>query len=290
MDNEFALIVWFISELVKIQFNFEAIIFYSFIDDIVKQRKTIDSLYQFLGEIDCAISVASLKHKNKLVCTPIFLENNEIKLTDVIHPLIDDCVANDLNLRGKSLLLTGSNMSGKTTFIRAVALSSITSQTINVAFAKEFSIPFHRVYSSIRITDELGDDTSYYLREVLTIKTLIEVSNEPYPCLFILDEIFKGTNIIERISGGKAILSYLNKEKDFVIVSTHDIELADLLKNDNFSLHHFSEQIIDNTLFFDHKLKKGKLKTRNAIKILELYNYPPEIISDAKETEKENFG
>lgn len=290
LNNEFALVVWFISELVKIQFNLEAIIFYSFIDDIVKKRKSIDSLYQFLGEIDSAISVASLKHENKLICKPIFLENKEISITDIIHPLIDDCVSNDVNLRDKSLLLTGSNMSGKTTFIRAVALSSITSQTINVAFAKEFSIPFFKVYSSIRITDDLGDDTSYYLKEVLTIKTLIEVSKEPYPCLFVLDEIFKGTNTIERISGGKAILSYLNKEKDFVFVSTHDIELAELLKNKNFELHHFSEQIIDNKLFFDHKLKRGKLKTRNAIEILDLYDYPKEIIADAKETKKENFG
>jgi len=103
----------------------------------------------------------------------------------------------------------------------------------------------------------------------------------------VLDEIFKGTNTVERISGGKAILSYLNSEKNAVLVATHDIELTELLEN--YELYHFSETIEKEELFFDHKLKSGKLKTRNAIKILELYNYPKEIIEEAKETERNNF-
>ena len=74
-----------------------------------------------------------------------------------------------------------------------------------------------------------------------------------------------------------------------VLVSTHDVELTDVLSKENFELHHFSEQITNNKLSFDHKLKEGKLQTRNAIKILELYNYPSEIIADAKATEKETF-
>ena len=289
LNNEFATIIWFLAELIKIQFNFEAIIFYSFIDDIVKKRKSIDELFQFLGEIDSAIAVASLKYKNEFICKPNFVEQKKLNIIGIIHPLIENCISNDINLSNKSLLLTGSNMSGKTTFIRSIALSSITSQTMNIAFAKEFSIPFYKVYSSIRITDDLLENTSYYLREVLTIKSLIEVSDESDPCLFVLDEIFKGTNTIERISGGKAILSYLNKEKDFVCVSTHDIELAEVLDDENLELYHFSEQIKNNVLHFDHKLKKGKLKTRNAIKILELYDYPKELIADAKAIVKEHF-
>jgi DNA mismatch repair ATPase MutS len=146
-----------------------------------------------------------------------------------------------------------------------------------------------KIYSSIRITDDLLENTSYYLEEVLTIKKLIDVSKSKVPHLFVLDEIFKGTNTIERISGGKAILSYLNKGKNIVLVSTHDIELTDILSKENFELFHFSEQVENNKLNFDHKLKEGKLKTRNAIKILELYNYPSEIIKDARTTEKITF-
>ncbi|PIE47587.1 MAG: hypothetical protein CSA40_02165 [Flavobacteriales bacterium] len=105
----------------------------------------------------------------------------------------------------------------------------------------------------------------------------------------MLDEIFKGTNTIERISGGKAILSYLNRANNFVFVSTHDVELTELLEDDGFELYHFSEQIVEDELFFDHKLKEEKLKTRNAIKILELYDYPKDIIDDSRQTIKANF-
>ena len=180
-------------------------------------------------------------------------------------------------------------MSGKTTFIRTVAVNSILAQTLNICFAKSYNAPFYKVFSSIRISDDLLDNTSYYLQEVLTIKELIDASTDKNPCLFILDEIFKGTNTIERISGGKAILSHLNRKQHTVLVSTHDIELTDLLQKEDYNLYHFSELIKDNELIFDHKIKKGKLKTRNAIKILDLYDYPKTIIKDAKEIEKNYF-
>lgn len=162
-------------------------------------------------------------------------------------------------------------------------------QTLNIYFTKEYSAPFFKVYSSIRITDNLLEDTSYYLKEVLTIKELIEASKDKSPYLFVLDEIIKGTNTIERISGGKAILSFINKENHIVLVSTHDIELTELLEKHNFDLYHFNESFDNEKLYFEHKLKPGKLKTRNAIKILELYEYPDEIIYDVRDTAQNNF-
>ena len=98
----------------------------------------------------------------------------------------------------------------------------------------------------------------------------------------MIDELFKGTNTIERVAGAKAVLSYLNKNKNIVYASTHDIELAELLKNE-FDLYHFTETIENDKLIFDYKLKPGKLTTRNAIKILELNGYPNEIIKEAIE-------
>ena len=92
---------------------------------------------------------------------------------------------------------------------------------------------------------------------------------------------FKGTNTQERIAGGKAILSYLNQGPHIVFVSTHDIELTELLKDKAYDLYHFSESIKKEKLVFDHLLKKGKLRTKNAIKILELHGYPREVIEDA---------
>lgn len=289
VDNEFAFLFWFLAELLKILFNIEFLIFFSFIDSISEEKESIEQLFLFIGEIDAAISTASLKESNATICTPSFTTKNELNATEIHHPLIKDCIPNNIDLDAKSMLLTGSNMSGKTTFIRTVAVNSILAQTLHICFGKSYTAPFYKIYSSIRITDDLLDDTSYYLEEVLTIKELVEAAKNEQPSLFVLDEIFKGTNTIERISGGKAILSYLNKPNHTVLVSTHDIELTDLLLEENYELFHFSEQIENENLIFDHKLKSGKLKTRNAIKILELYKYPSEIIIDARKTEQDNF-
>ena len=177
-------------------------------------------------------------------------------------------------------------MSGKTSFIRTIGLNIITGLTINTCFAKQFCFPRLKIFSAIRLSDNLMNDKSYYFEEVLTIKEMIEKSQTKESNLFLLDEIFKGTNTIERISAGRAVLSYLNNKSNIVFVSTHDIELAELLK-DTYNLYHFSEQVENKTVDFDFKLKEGKLKNRNAIKILEINDYPEQIITEAIELSKE---
>jgi DNA mismatch repair ATPase MutS len=128
--------------------------------------------------------------------------------------------------------------------------------------------------------DDLMNDRSYYFEEVLTIKEMIEKSSNGKPNLFLLDEIFKGTNTVERISAGKAVPSLLSKNGNMVFVSTHDIELTDML-SDEYELYHFSEIVKDNNVDFDYKLKEGKLKNRNAIRILQINNYPNDLIDEA---------
>jgi len=130
------------------------------------------------------------------------------------------------------------------------------------------------------------NDKSYYFEEVLTIKEMIQRSQMPGCNLFLLDENFKGTNTIERISAGRAVLSYLNNADNIVFVSTHDIELAELLQ-ETYELYHFSEQVDNNTVDFDFKLKEGKLKNRNAIRILEINEYPEQIIAEAIKLSKD---
>ena len=282
LDNEYALLFWFISEIIKITFNLEPILFYSFQKSLENKEEDLKALFLFLGEIDAAISCASVQTSNIKLCKPNFINKKEVFAEEIYHPLIENCIPNDLNLKNKSLLLTGSNMSGKTTFIRTFSINAILGQTLNICFAKNFETPFFKIYSSIRISDDLINNTSYYLEEVVRIKELIEASKKEENCLFILDELFKGTNTVERIAAGKSILSYLNKKGHIVMVSTHDIELTDLLKQENFDLYHFSETIENDQLIFDHKIKPGKPTNGNAIKILELYDYPFEIIEDSK--------
>ncbi|WP_046756331.1 MutS-related protein [Kordia jejudonensis] len=290
LSNEYFFAIWMVIESFKVFLNVEFLVFNSFISGITEEKKSIKAMFVRIGEIDAALSTASLKSDELQTCTPEFVATKTMEVSEIVHPLVNDCVANELAIQDKSILITGSNMSGKTTFIRTIAINSILAQTLYLCFAKTYKAPFLKIYSSIRIADNVLENKSYYLEEVETMKTLLDASTDKAPCLFILDELFKGTNTVERISAGKGILSYLNTTTNIVFVSTHDIELTEMLQAEGYELFHFSEAIANETLVFDHKIKSGRLTTQNAIKILDVYNYPKTIITDAKNVQAKYFG
>jgi hypothetical protein len=275
---------WGSVEIIKILLVLEPIMFFRALDQIKNHQKQIGNLFNFIGRIDMLYSIASLRKGLGHFCKPNFHNmEKEIDVRSIYHPLIENCVRNDVNTSEKSILLTGSNMSGKSTFIRTIGVNFITSMALNTCFADSFQAPRMRLMSAVRISDDLMDEKSYYFEEVLCIKEMIQSSEEEFPFLFLLDELFKGTNTIERISAGKAVLSYLAENNNLVFVSTHDIELAELLKEE-YDLYHFSEIISGDKVDFDYKLKEGKLTTRNAIKILDINQYPKSVIKEAKIT------
>ena len=287
LESDMEVIVWAFLEFFKILFLLEPILLFDALKLIDTKRGEIEKVFSFVGNVDSLISIASLRQGLDLYCEPeINNKSTSIDAQEVYHPLINNCVTNSILVNGKSILLTGSNMSGKTTFIRTMGVNAITGLTINTCFARHFSMPRIGIDSAIRISDDLMNDKSYYFEEVLTIKEMIDKSRNGKPNLFLLDEIFKGTNTVERISAGKAVLSYLSKADNIVFVSTHDIELADLLK-DEYELYHFSEMVDHKTVDFDYKLKEGKLKNRNAIRILQINDYPESIIKEAIVLSKE---
>ncbi len=277
--TQFALI--FI-DFIKAFFLIEFFIFYNLIEAIRNKRGDILHLFQYAGSIDTALSIASLRSSNFKTCVPVFLPAfKELHSIQSYHPLIENCVSNNMEVQNKSILITGSNMSGKTTFLRMLAINSVLAQTICTCFADEFKTPVIKVHSSIRIDDNLFEGKSYYFEEVTIMGALIHEAKQNWQNIFILDEVFKGTNTIERIAAAKAILSFLNKKNNIVFVSTHDVELAVMLAAE-YELYHFAESIEDGQLSFGYTLKKGPSKKSNAIKILELYNFPTEIIEEAK--------
>ncbi|MBB6461831.1 MutS-related protein [Flammeovirga kamogawensis] len=263
-------------EIIKIAFNIEVIAFFLCIRKLEKQAENINQLYQYIGTIDTAQSIANVLDSDIATCIPTFSDTYAVK--NSIHPLIKNCVPNSFSLSKRGMLLTGSNMSGKTTFIRTIGLNTILAQNFNFCFADEYTAPFFKIYSSIRINDSIKDNSSYYLQEVKTVKKIVDASEVDLPSLFIMDELFKGTNTIERIKGANAILSYIGRPPHYTFIATHDLELTDLQKN-NYELWHFSEKIDNNDLVFDHKLKRGKISKLNAIKILDHYHYPKQIIN-----------
>lgn len=287
IQGEAQAIVWSLLELFKIMFLLEPLLLFSVMNRLNTKRKEIEVAFKFVGHIDSLVSIASLREGLDCYCIPTISKSpKSIVAEEMFHPLIPDCVTNSIQVDGKSILLTGSNMSGKTSFIRTVGINVITGLTLNTCFAKQLTMPRIRISSAIRISDDLMNDRSYYFEEVLTIKEMIDLSESGKPNLFLLDEIFKGTNTVERISAGKAVLSHLIKSNNIVFVSTHDIELADLLDSE-YELHHFSEIVDHKTVDFDYKLKDGRLKNRNAIKILQINSYPENLIREAIEISQE---
>lgn len=281
--SEIAALVLLIVEYIKILLLLEPQIVFNTLSKLEEKQNDIRTLFEYVGEIDTAISIASLRATVPYWCKPLFISKNKhLNAQDIYHPLILNAVSNTLDINGKSILLTGSNMSGKTTFIRTIAVNTLLAQTIHTVFANGFELSPMRIFSAIRISDDLLNDKSYYMEEVNTIKAMIDESNSNHSNIFFLDEIFKGTNTIERIAAGKAVLSYLSGNNNLVFVSTHDLEIATLLA-DTYTLYHFAETVDDKTIQFDYKLKPGKLTTKNAIRILELNNYPTQIINEARE-------
>jgi hypothetical protein len=279
-DNDIVALMWSIKELVNIFFLIEPNILFRSFQLMEAKRKEIETIFTYTGQIDMLLSVACLQERLPFYSTPQWTETG-LHIVDAYHPLIDNCIANTLNTMGKSVLLTGSNMSGKTTFIRTVAINMLSAMTLGLCFARNFSGQRMKIYSAINLHDSLSESHSLYMKEVITVKEMLEESQCHGHHLFVLDEIYKGTNTPERIAASKAVLSALAGNGNMVFASTHDIELADLL-SEEYELYHFCEQIQHNRLCFDYLLKAGKLKQRNAIRLLEIEGYPESVIEEAK--------
>jgi ABC-type lipoprotein export system ATPase subunit len=283
IQSELSLLGTYLTELIKAILLIEVFTLYKITRELEGKKTSIETLFNYVGNIDTSISIASLREGKEKTCRPKLVSSKkELVVKGMYHPLIENCVANDLTLSGKSVLITGSNMSGKSTFLRTLAINSILAQTIYTCFAHEFVSPVLKQHSSIRIDDNLFDGKSYYFQEVNIMASLIAEAEQPNQNLFILDEVFKGTNTVERIASAKAILSYLNRNDNIVVVATHDIELVDMLDHE-YDLYHFTETVENNKLHFDHSIKSGQLRTRNAIKILELSNYPTDVTNEARQ-------
>lgn len=269
-------------EMFSIPFLIEEITYYKVNEKLLANKEAILELYYLVGELDALISIAIYQNSNQAKCvTPKFIKETRLKIGDGIHPLLKKPVANSIDISRKGIVLTGTNMSGKSTFLRMISTNILLAQTFNFVLAKEYEGCILNIVSSISPKDDIINGKSYYLAEAESILRIIKASEKEVPVFCPIDEIFRGTNPLERISSSAEILSYINKGKAICIVATHDRELSEMLK-DNYDFYYFSEEVDDNNgLKFDYKLKKGISKTRNAIRLLEYVGYPKEIINNS---------
>lgn len=291
MTNEIEQLVDYLLELLKAAFLLEPILIFKIAKELELKKNDISKVFIAVAQVDVALSIYNFRNGLLYYTLPDVTENKKSFFArEIYHPLIANPVANSLDLSNdQSVLISGSNLSGKTTFIRTIGINAILSQTINTAFAKELVIPKLKVHSAIRIIDNLLDESSYYYEEVKVIKEMIRESELEHQNLFLLDEIFKGTNTIERIASGKAVLSYLNMNENLVFASTHDLELTEFL-SEEYHYYHFEESIENDALTFDFKLKDGNWVNTNAIRILEINEFPHEITEEAKTLAKQLRG
>ena len=204
----------------------------------------------------------------------------ELEITGGYHILLEHPVKNSIKA-GKGVLLTGSNASGKSTFLKMVAVNAILAQTVHTCAADSYSAPYFRIYSSMALRDDLTGGESYYMAEIKALKRILDAVKEKEKVLCFVDEVLRGTNTVERIAASTQILRSLS-ESAICFAATHDIELTELLQG-SYDNYHFEEEVKDGDISFEYRLLPGKSTTRNAIRLLELMGYSERITQKALE-------
>ena len=252
------------------------------VDTIRTRRPLLRAMFEAIGYLDAARSVATWRATLPRWVTPRFTDvPKTLEIEGLVHPLVDAPVPNGIALAGTGALITGSNMSGKSTFVRAVGLGAVLAQTLHTVCADRWQGPPLMVRTSIGHADSVVEGKSYYLAEAEAVLRLVRASETETAHLFLLDEIFRGTNTTERVAGGAAVLAYLNRGPHLTVVATHDLELRGLL-GERYTAHHFRELVADGALHFDYRLHPGPSSTRNAIALLEVLGYPDALVADAR--------
>ena len=252
------------------------------IRSLSRNEETYMAVYRAIGELDMAISIASYRHSVPWYCIPEFSSEKKIEMEALYHPLLEHPVENSLSL-DKGCIITGSNASGKSTFIKAAALSAILGQTIHTCTARQMRMPKLQVITSMAVKDDLAAGESYFIREIRYLKRILDSLTEERITFCAIDEILRGTNTGERIRASSAILKYLSRKNCIALVASHDKELTEILA-DEYENYHFSEEIGEEDIYFSYKIQKGPATSQNGIKLLEFAGFPDVIIKNAKET------
>ena len=272
---------------VNILFHFDLITYELLIGNLTGNKDLFEYMLYLFGRIDAAISVADFRASLKENwCKPIFTDfmggrdDVYLSLEEGYHPLVENFVSNSVCSKN-GVLLTGSNASGKSTFLRMVAINAILAQSIGTVCAKHYSAPVFNIFSSIALKDNLSGNESYFIVEIKSVKRILDADCEKYPVLCFIDEVLRGTNTVERISASQTILKYFKKRPILCFAATHDLALADVLSGE-YDNYHFSETVSGSDVYFDYVLREGKAVSRNALRLLRSYGFPEEIVREAE--------
>lgn len=273
-------------DYIKMAFHLDLMLFDFALSSLKRHQDDLMTVLKIAGELDADMAVASFRKMKGTWCIPKLYEDSEdaqemfVSVDHMRHPLIDDPVPASFET-DRSMLLTGSNASGKSTFLKAFAVNAILAQTIDTVLAEHYCAPYFRIYSSMALRDNLMGSESYFMVEIKSLKRIYEAAKGEIPMLCVIDEVLRGTNTVERIAASSQILAKLAASHAMCIAATHDIELTYILES-AFDNWHFKEDIRDGEIFFDYELHPGRAVSRNAIRLLDMIGFDADVTGSAE--------
>ena len=268
-------------DFIRMGFHLDLIKFNQMLAEVRRHISDIDTMITILGKIETMIAIGAYRESLNNYCIPEFSGKIMVNAGGLYHPLIENPVRNDIHSES-SVLITGSNASGKSTFLKTVAINGIFAQTIHTCLAEYYTGAMFRVISSMSLRDDVQSGESYYMVEIRALKRIIDmISEEAAPVLCFVDEVLRGTNTVERIAASTQILKRISVSNCMCFAATHDIELTYLLDK-AYNNYHFSEEIQENDISFTYKIMNGRAQTRNAIKLLGIMGFSSDIIDEAE--------
>lgn len=271
-------------DYVRMLFHFDLIKFDFMVKKVQIYQKDLNEMYEILGFLDSMIAVASFRTwlGKEGYCIPKLISTKKpmFYMEQGYHPMITEPVANSIKA-DRPVLITGSNASGKSTFIKTAAINGILAQTVHTAIAKSYEASYFKILSSMALRDDLQGSESYYIVEIKSLKRILDQIEEELPTLCFVDEVLRGTNTLERIAASAQILRNFADTNTICFAATHDLELTHILQK-HYDNYHFQEQVEEGNVIFDYMLRNGKAISRNAIKLLGMMGYQRDIIENAE--------
>lgn len=262
--------------------HLDLLLFRNMAETIRHRGQVLERLMETMGRLELAICIASFRDLQEKFCIPDFHKTPEKTLSceAIYHPLIENPVANSIKT-DRPVLITGSNASGKSTFLKTIGVGAILAQTIYTVTAAAYEADFFRIYSSMALSDSLETKESYYMVEIKSLKRILDAISTETPVLCFVDEVLRGTNTVERISASSKILESMAGKNILCFAATHDIELTALLEGPYVN-YHFEEQVEAGDVSFSYRLEAGRAASRNAIRLLGIMGYDETIIRAAE--------
>ena len=235
-------------------------------NDRMKMYQCIDAI----EDLEVLISLASINIVKEHSVKPTFSDEMKISCKNAIHPMLDEeiCIGNDFETGKNINIITGSNMSGKTSFMKTIGVNLVLAYSGAYVNATEFHAPIMKIFTSINVKDDINKGISKFYAELLRLKEAMNSAKSGEKIILFVDEIFSGTNYQDRIFGAKNIINKLSDENVIGFITTHDFELCEI-NNSDIVNYHFSEEYDNGKMKFSHKIKEGECQGTNAIQLME---------------------